>query len=398
MKFFSDFDYAFLILVFFIIALGLITLYSVSEDGSLEAFHRQILWVVIGTGVLFFSSRIPFRFWQSIAPFLYIISIVLLILVLFLSKGVKRWIEFGPISFQPSEFAKVATVLFMSDVLSIRRYELKSLRSFLVPLFICLVPFVLVLVEPDMGTSMIFLIIFFALIFYKGAKPVYLFIWASPVISLVSAFHWGVWVGWLVILFLVIYFSRIPLNEAIIVFVMNIIIGLLNPLVWQALLPYQKARITSFLSPETNPAGVGWQILQSKIAIGSGGIFGKGFLGGSQKGFAFLPQKQTDFAFSSFAEEFGFIGVAILFISMIGIVIRGFNIARTSRNQFASLFAFGLVSLIISQVIINVGMTMGIFPVVGIPFPLLSYGGSSMIVFMGIVGTMLSLGRQRYKY
>ncbi len=398
MRFFSHFDYTFLILVLFVVAMGLITLYSASPDEGNEAFHRQILWVVIGICVLIFFSRVPFRFWQSTAPFLYLLSILLLILVLFVSKGVKRWVEFGPISFQPSEFAKFTAVLFMSDVLSIRRFELNSLRSFLVPLFICLIPFFLILIEPDLGTSIIFILIFFAMIFCKGTRPVYLFVLASPLLSLIAAFHWGIWVGWLVLLFSVIYFSRIPLNEAIIVFVINIAVGLLNPLVWQALLPYQKARITSFLSPEANPAGLGWQILQSRIAIGSGGFWGKGLLGGSQKGFAILPQKLTDFAFSSFAEEFGFIGVVLLFAALTGIIIRGFNIARDSRNQFASLFAFGLVSLIFCQGIINIGMTMGLFPVVGIPFPLLSYGGSSMIVFLGISGIILGIGRQRYKY
>jgi len=188
------------------------------------------------------------------------------------------------------------------------------------------------------------------------------------------------------------------MNEGIFVFIINVAIGLLNPLVWQALLPYQKARLTVFLSPRSDPAGMGWQLLQSKIAIGSGGLFGKGFLKGTQKGLAFLPQKHTDFAFSSFAEEFGFIGAIILFSAFILIVLRGIKIARESRNQFASLFAFGLVSIVLFQGVINTGMTMGIFPVVGMPFPLLSYGGSSTLVFLGISGLILGIGRQRYQY
>ncbi|MCK4595505.1 rod shape-determining protein RodA [candidate division WOR-3 bacterium] len=398
MKYFSDFDHIFLVLIAFVVALGLITLYSASINEGGEAFQRQVIWVFIGLCVLFLFSRVPFRFWQSIAPFLYLLSLILLILVLLTGKGVKRWIEIGPISFQPSEFAKVSTVLYMSDILSIRRFELKSLRLFLIPIVICLIPFILVLIEPDLGTSLIFIFIFFSLIFCKGTRPVYIFIWASPFISLLTAFHWGIWVVWLVLLFFVIYWAKVPLNEAIIVFVVNIVVGLLNPLVWQALLPYQKARITGFLSPETNPAGIGWQILQSKIAIGSGSFLGKGFLEGTQKGFAFLPHKQTDFAFSTFAEEFGFLGVSLLFAALVGIIMRGVKIANESRNQFASLCAFGLVSLIFCQVVVNVGMTMSIFPVVGMPFPLLSYGGSSMIVFLGIVGIILGMGRQRYKY
>lgn len=398
MRFFKDFDFIFLALVLFVVFLGLLTLYSASYNENGEAFKRQVIWVAIGLVILFLFSRIPFRFWQSIAPFLYVFSIILLIAVLFTGKGVKRWISLGPISFQPSEFAKVSTVLFMSDILSIRKFELKHLRSFLVPFSICFVPFTLVFIEPNLGTSLVFLFVFLTLVFYKGMKPIYILFLISPFVSLLAAFHWGIWIVWLVFLLAVIYWGRVSLNEGFFVFIINVAIGLLNPLVWQALLPYQKARLTVFLSPESDPAGIGWQLLQSKIAIGSGGLFGKGFLKGTQKGLAFLPQKHTDFAFSSFAEEFGFIGAIILFSAFILIVLRGIKIARESRNQFASLFAFGLVSIVLFQGVINTGMTMGIFPVVGMPFPLLSYGGSSTLVFLGISGLILGIGRQRYQY
>jgi len=398
MRFFKDFDFIFLALVLFVVFLGLLTLYSASYNENGEAFKRQIIWVAIGLVILFLFSRIPFRFWQSIAPFLYVFSVILLIAVLFAGKDVKRWISLGPISFQPSEFAKVSTVLFMSDILSIRKFELKRLRSFLVPFFICFVPFTLVFIEPDLGTSLVFLFVFLTLAFYKGTRPIYILFLISPFVSLLAAFYWGIWIVWLVFLLAVIYWGRVPMNEGIFVFIINVAIGLLNPLVWQALLPYQKARLTVFLSPRSDPAGMGWQLLQSKIAIGSGGLFGKGFLKGTQKGLAFLPQKHTDFAFSSFAEEFGFIGAIILFSAFILIVLRGIKIARESRNQFASLFAFGLVSIVLFQGVINTGMTIGIFPVVGMPFPLLSYGGSSTLVFLGIAGLILGIGRQRYQY
>lgn len=398
MRFFKDFDFIFLALVLFVVFLGLLTLYSASYNENGEAFKRQIIWVAIGLVILFLFSRIPFRFWQSTAPFLYVFSVILLIAVLFAGKGVKRWISLGSTSFQPSEFAKVSTVLFMSDILSIRKFELKRLRSFLVPFFICFVPFTLVFIEPDLGTSLVFLFVFLTLAFYKGTRPIYILFLISPFVSLLAAFYWGIWIVWLVFLLAVIYWGRVPLNEGVFVFIINVAIGLLNPLVWQALLPYQKARLTVFLSPGSNPAGMGWQLLQSKIAIGSGGLFGKGFLKGTQKGLAFLPQKHTDFAFSSFAEEFGFIGVIILFSAFILIVLRGIKIARESRNQFASLFAFGLVSIVLFQGVINTGMTMGIFPVVGMPFPLLSYGGSSTLIFLGIAGLILGIGRQRYQY
>jgi len=398
MRFFKDFDFVFLALVLFVVFLGLLTLYSASYNENGGAFKRQVIWVVIGLVILFLFSRISFRFWQSIAPFLYVFSLVLLIVVLFTGKGAKRWISLGPISFQPSEFAKISTVLFMSDILSIRKFKLKHLRSFFVPFFICSLPFILVFIEPDLGTSLVFLFVFLTLTFYKGTKPIYIFFLISPFVSLLAAFHWGIWVVWLVFLLAVIYWERVPLNEGIFAFMINVAIGLLNPLVWQALLPYQKARLTVFLSPESDPAGMGWQLLQSKIAIGSGGLFGKGFLKGTQKGLAFLPQKHTDFAFSSFAEEFGFIGAVILFSAFVFIVMRGIKIAKESRNQFASFFAFGLISIVLFQGVINTGMTMGIFPVVGMPFPLLSYGGSSTLVFLGIAGLILGIGRQRYQY
>ncbi len=398
MRFFKDFDMMLFALVVFVTVLGLVSLYSASYTEGDIAFKRQILWVSLGFVCLFFYSHIPLRFWQNIAPILYIVSIILLIVVLFTSKGARRWISIGPLSFQPSEFAKVSTVLFLSDVLSIRRFKLRYLRSFFIPFVICVVPFLLVFVEPDLGTALVFLFVFFALVFYKGTMPVYIFFLLSPLLSLFAAFQWGIWIAWLCLLLGVIYWARISLNEGIFVVLFNITLGLLNPLVWQTLLPYQRARITGFLSPESDPAGAGWQVLQSKIAIGSGGIFGKGFMEGTQKGLAFLPQTHTDFAFSSFAEEFGFLGTALLIFAFLFIILRGIKIANQAKREFTSFLVFGLISVILFQTIVNLGMTMGMLPVVGIPLPFLSYGGSSTLTFFAIAGLIIAAGKQRYQY
>ncbi len=399
MRLFKDFDIIFLVLVMFVAVLGLFTLYSGAHTAGGIAFQRQLIWVSIGLFFLFLFSRVPLRFWQSMAPILYVISLFLLVAVLFTTTGgARRWLHIGGLSIQPSEFAKISTVLFLADILSIRKFRLKYLRSFLIPFLICLPPFLLVLIQPDLGTSLVFLFIFLVLIFYKGTRPIFIFLLLSPLFSLITAFHWGAWIAWLCILFGVIYWGRIPLNEGALVFGVNVLIGLLNPFVWQTLRPYQRARIIGFLSPSSDTGGIGWQLLQSRIAIGSGGFLGKGFLEGTQERLNFLPQAHTDFAFSAYAEELGFLGAFILILAFVLIILRGINIASQSRNQFASLFVFGLISIVFFQAVVNLGMTMGLFPVVGLPLPFLSYGGSSTLIFFSIAGLILGAGKQRYQY
>jgi len=196
----------------------------------------------------------------------------------------------------------------------------------------------------------------------------------------------------------VFYFTRLPLNEFIPAILVNLVVGVMHPIFWSHLKPYQRARIAGFLFPSQDPQGTGWQILQSKIAIGSGGLFGKGVLKGTQKGFDFLPEVHTDFVFSAIGEEFGFFGCLLVLVCFFLLIWEGIKIAKTSRADFNSFLGIGIVGVLGLQIFINVGMTTGITPVIGAPLPFISYGGSSMMVSLITIGLLLNVAKHRYEY
>jgi rod shape determining protein RodA len=394
---FRDLDFTIFISTLLLIIVGLLTLYSATY-GSNAVFLRQLWWILIGLFVATVFFIIPLRFWSSFSFVFYFLSLVLLVLVLLKKGEVKRWLTLGPLSFQPSEFAKLSTSLFLAGILSMRKLKLQSLKSAIPPILVALLPFLLVIAEPDLGTSLIFLFFPFCMLFYRRMRLVYHFFLLSPIISAILGFHWILWGIYMAFLVYMLYKSRIPVEEIIPIFLINLAAGLLNPFVWQILKPYQKARLFSFIAPKANVRSSGWQLIQSKIAIGSGGIWGKGFLMGTQKGLAFLPQRHTDFAFSSFSEEFGFIGSVFVLILFSLIIFRSLILAKQSRNLFASTLAIGIASIFLFHIVVNLGMTMGILPVVGMPLPFISYGGSSLVTSLAMVGLLLNIGKHRYEY
>lgn len=318
--------------------IGVLVLFSASRGLLVKEniFLKQCLWLIISVIVCVFIKRIDYRDFQRVAPGLYFLIVLLLIAVLFLgSAGASRWIRLGVFNFQPSEFAKLITVITLSAYLTEK--DIKRFPVLLVSLFIVGLPFLLVLKQPNLGTAFIFMVIFFAIIYQAGATK-----------------------GQLITLLL---------------------IGVLSsPFMWFVMKPYQRERVITFLNPMKDPLGKGYNLIQSIITIGSGGLWGKGFLRGTQTKLAFLPEYHTDFIFCAFAEEFGFIGVLIL----LGIYFMFFKsiaeVISYTRERFARLLATGILVIFIAHVIINTGMTMGLFPVVGIPLPFISYGGSSLMV------------------
>jgi len=309
-----------------------------------------------------------------------------------------RWIDFGFSQFQPSELAKPATIFLLAGILSDRKFNTQRMRSLVFPIFIALIPFILVLLEPDLGTSLVFAFVLLVMLYARGVKPVFLFCLVSPVLSLFIAFHWAFWVAYLAFLILILYKFRIQLREGLPVFILNLIFGLIRPIWWGHLRSYQKARILAFLSPSADPKGAGWQILQSKIAIGSGGLFGKGIFGGTQKSLDFIPAEHTDFIFASIGEELGLVGAILLFLLFFILAARALKIAREARSEFGSLVIVGIVSYITFQLFVNLAMAMGILPVVGLPLPLISYGGSSMLMTLGMIGLILNIRKHKYEY
>jgi len=357
------FDWPLLALSLAIAGLGIISVMSASYGGADRALHplviRQMIWIAAGTVVLLVAALLDYRALTSYAYPLYVIALVLLAVVDVAGHstgGSQRWINLGVFKIEPSEIAKLAIVLVM--VRYLREEPPRggwSLHQLIVPMVLIAVPAALVLKQPDLGSTLILIFASATLIFVAGLK------WRTMTVLLFAAL-------------------------------------LAAPLAWSHLKPYQRQRLVSFVNPEADPLGSGYHIIQSEIAIGAGGTFGKGYLEGTQSRLNFLPEQSTDFIFAVFAEEFGFAGSLVLLGLYGAIIARGIWIARHARERYGALLAIGITSIIFWQVAINIGMATGMLPIVGITLPLMSYGGSSMLTMMAALGILISINTRRYLF
>ncbi len=345
-------SWSMVLLICLVAMIGFAMLFSAS-NGSLDPWaERQMVRFGIGLGLLIIVALIDLRFWMRYAYLIYGLALALLISVeVFgaVGMGAQRWIDIGFFQLQPSEIMKVALVLALARYFhGLSHEEVTGFTVLFLPLFMILIPAALVLRQPDLGTAILLVLGGGSVFFLAGAR-----LWLFGLL----------FVGGL---------------------------GAL-PVAWQFLRDYQKQRVLTFINPESDPLGGGYHIMQSKIALGSGGLFGKGFLQGSQSHLNFLPEKQTDFIFTMLAEEFGIVGgLGLLTLYMI-IIIFGFAIALRSRNQFGRLVALGLTTTFFLYVFINIAMVMGLIPVVGVPLPLVSYGGTAMLSLMFSFGIIMSV-------
>ncbi|MCK4548367.1 MAG: rod shape-determining protein RodA [Candidatus Eisenbacteria sp.] len=392
-----DFDWLLLVSVLLLSAVGLALIYSSTSggDGSVLV-RRQILWVGMGLSALLVAQLIPFKTYDVLAYFAYTAGILALVFVLLApgEGGPHRWISSGPFRFQPSEIAKLLVVFALARYLAGKKKP-GGFRSVLVPFAIVAVPMILVARQPDLGTAMVFGAILFPLLYWAGMEPIYVALLVTPLISMLCATALVSWIVFVLVIMAILYFGPLRAGEAAFVLLLNFAIGIVTPFLWGRLEPYQKNRILSYVNPEKDPLGSGYQILQSKVAIGSGGGLGKGFLEGTQKGLEFLPARHTDFIFSVAGEEFGFVGVLVILGLFLMVIWRGVRIAQDAKDKFASLTAMGITSVLTFHVFVNIGMTIGLLPITGLPLPLLSYGGSSCLMFMVAVGILLAIGRSR---
>jgi rod shape determining protein RodA len=357
-----NFDGWLFIAVFLVAALGLVNLYSIcssSWEASSVYFYRQLYWVALGLIVIFCIIPVNYMSIIRYSYYLHALALLFLLVVIFLGKtklGSQRWLSLGPINVQPSEIAKISFILalckFYFENSTAKPFRLLEL---LVPFFFLVLTFFLIYIQPDLGTGGIIVLVFCSLLFFVRVDK------KSIAVCALSAL-------------------------------------LLLPLLWSFLRDYQKKRVLTFLNPELDPLHSGYQIIQSKIAIGSGGFWGKGFTRGTQSQLRFLPEQHTDFAFSVWGEEWGFLGCVVLLLLFFIILYRGLGIAFNSKNFSGSLLGICIVFLLFWQIIINLGMTIGLFPVVGVPLPFFSYGGSSMLSSMFAVGLLLNIGMRRFKY
>jgi rod shape determining protein RodA len=362
----QNFDWVLLFLVLLVAAISILNLYSatypIRDVGGSQVFVKQIYWFLIGFVVFLFMTTFNYYSLERLAYPAYFFSVVLLIMVLVMGKvtsGSQRWLTLGSISFQPSELAKISLLMvfakFFSEKGGQMGYKEYRLRDLWQPFVLLGIPSILILKEPDLGTCLLFVLVSLSLILFVRVY------WKSLIIAIV----WALSVA---------------------------------PLTWFKLEEYQQLRILTFLRPDMDPLGAGYHINQSKIAIGSGLFWGKGFLKGTQTRLHFLPEQHTDFAFSVLAEEWGLAGSVILLLLYLLLVLWGLNIAKNSKDKFGSIMAMGIVAIIFWQVVINVGMVTGLLPVVGIPLVLFSYGGSSLISTMAALGLLMNISMRRFMF
>ena len=385
---------------FALVLFGLATLYSAGQTDvptrAAGVWHRQFMWVGVGIVGAWIIFKVSLRVLEWIAPALYGFSLLMLCVVLVVGTGAgtaessHSWLSVGGHQIgQPSELAKVATVLMLARFLSGRKEPPRSLRDLIAPSLIVGVPCLLVLKQPDLGSAFVFVGIYFAMLFWSGVRPRMLFLLASPVISLLLAFNTLAWGVWMIIFVAIIVAWRPYVWDWVVFLTANVAMGAIAMPLWKRLAPYQQNRLLTFLNPEVDPRAAGYHAIQSRVAIGSGGWFGTGYTEGPQKRLAFLPEQHTDFVFSVVGEELGFVGVLLalgLFLMLFLVLLR---IARRATDSFSSLTVFGIVGLFFTHVFENVGMTVNLMPITGIPLPLFSYGGSFFIICSLCLGLAL---------
>ena len=391
---------------FALIAIGLVAIYSATYANEQVAanFNKQLIAAIIGIFVVLFIMYIPPKYLSMSSYGFYIIVLIMLVAVLFLGKKIKgqvSWFNIGGFGIQPSEFAKVATIIALSYFLSSKQQDadVTRLRDFAMAIGIGIIPVALIMLQPDMGTSLVFAALMLPMLYWAGLPNYILFIIVAPVICAICAF-----IGIIpfvssiaLVLIALMYFKRNILISTVVLCIC-IGAGLTVNMAYDKLQPYQQKRITAMFSPESDPLGSGYNVIQSKIAIGSGGLTGKGFLQGTQTQLKYIPEQWTDFIFCMVGEEFGFVGSAIVVLLFLIIIWQTIYIANVCKNQFLSLCCIGFATLFSFHILVNLGMIMGIMPVIGIPLPFMSYGVSFLLSNLIMLGVILNAYRNRKEY
>lgn len=355
--FFKGYDWFLLGSVIFLCALGLAVLFSTTYDLNIASeASKQVFYIPLGFAVLFIVSKIDYRMFKSYTGVLYILVILLLLSVRFFGKtalGATRWIDFGFFQFQPSLLAQLLMAIILAKFFSENYEELKHFKTVLRSAVYVAIPTILVALQPDLGTALVFVFMWGTMVLSSNAKKIYLAVFG--------------------------------------------VVGLSSiPLLWNLLKDYQKDRILTFMNPTMDPQGAGWNVNQAMIAIGSGQFWGRGLGRGTQSQLNFIPEKHTDFIFASLAEEMGFLGVLMLLALYLLLFFRGIRIAILARDFFGTYLTIGILSMLFVHVFVNIGMNMGIMPVTGIPLPLISYGGTPILVDLAAVGILENI-YSRYK-
>ena len=360
---------------------------------------RHFVSFLMGAAGLSFFCYIDYNNLKKAAVPLYALMLVLLLAVLgmgFESYGAQRWLGIGPFSFQPSEISKLILIIALARYFADRK-GVKHITELIPAALIMGVPFLLIFKQPDLGTALVFIAITVGMTIWVQDNAMILLLMATPIISAFLSFRLGIWAGFLAVTCGLLFWGKARMQEWIAVIGANVLTVAAVPFIWGLLRDYQKQRLVTFLDPSADPFGAGYHTIQSLIAIGSGGLFGRGFLMGTQTQLQFIPQQWTDFIFSAIGEDFGLAG-SLIVIALFGMLIwRAIQIAMDAGDFYGSILAVGIAFMMLFHFGVNVAMTLGIAPVVGIPLPFVSFGGTSLIVNMCCIGILQSIAMRREK-
>ena len=399
----ENFDPVTFISILLLLVIGSLSVYSATYDaGASKYFYRQLVWAAIGLSLMLMVMMVPLRTLQLLSYPVYGLSVLALVAVLIAGRtiaGSTSWFGVKGFGLQPSEIVKATTILAMASYLSARQVNLSRMGDLFKAASFAMLPVVLIILEPDMGTAIIYVGMTIIMLYWAGLSNFTIIAFSAPGFAAVAALFGTA--PFLVVMFVTLA-TLLLLREnrflSSIAFSLTVLVGISVQVIFAKLAPHQQKRILIFMNPEMDPLGAGYNVMQSKIAIGSGGLFGKGYLQGTQTQLNFLPAQWTDFIFCVPSEEFGFAG-ALLIIGLLTILLfRGVYIAKTVKSRYASMVAIGVTATYLVHTLINVGMSMGIFPVIGDPLPFLSYGGSNLLTNLVMGGLLLNMYANRKEY
>jgi len=397
----SRFDGILISLMILLMIFGVIMIYSASTTkiGDLvereNYYIKQMVWVLCSLLALVVFLQIPTAFIEALIFPAYLINLLLLLLVLFLPaiKGSHRWISLGFAGFQPSELAKILTVLMLAKQLNTT--HLTTLQILKRAVSVTILPLILILIEPDLGTALTLMICVFAVLSFSDLPFWVIVLIISPLISITASFNQYIFIFWILVLTLYLVRKRLGILLAGLAILINSSLYFLVPFVWSSLKTYQQNRIITFINPLHDPFGAGYQIIQAKIAIGSGGWFGKGFLMGSQKNLQFLPEHHTDFIFSVIGEELGFFGCMFFLIIYFLFLLKLISVITRMKRKFMFYASVGIAANLMIMMFVNVGMNLGIVPATGIPLPFIAYGGTNLLFNTLAVGLVMKFSARK---
>ena len=398
------FDYKVFFVVLALVGIGLLSIYSATFDVRAAVnFKRQAVFAGVGFVLMLGAWLVPLKTIQRLSFAFYGLTFAVLLFVLLYGathKGAKSWFGlmqgFGG---QPSEFAKVAAVLAVAAYFSRSTVSISNLKHFLTGVGIFILPMALILAQPDLGTTIVFFCALLPVLYWAGASNFILIALLVPILVAGGAlFGTAPFLVAAVVGAFLLYYFRENRFAAAAAFGITLAIGLTVQIVYERLAPYQQKRIITFLNPESDLQGAGYNVFQAKIAIGSGGLWGKGFLHGTQTQLNYIPEQWTDFIFCVPGEEFGFFGASLVLLLLFALLFHGVNLAAHSKNRFGSIVAIGFTGIWAAHAIINIGMAMALLPVIGIPLPFMSYGGSALVANMAMAGILMNVYSNRKAY